>query len=112
MFPADNHAHQHELPEQVEREITHEITYKSVPTDGHVHRYALFLLHRIIPRCRSPPLVLRFQSHFESLEDKHMSQNKKYTIVVKRQRLEVSEAVYRAYHKEREAGRYQNKLIR
>ncbi|QIB68341.1 RNA polymerase sigma factor (sigma-70 family) [Muricomes intestini] len=40
-----------------------------------------------------------------------MSENKKYTIVVKRQRVEVSEAVYRAYHKEREAERYQNKLI-
>lgn len=41
-----------------------------------------------------------------------MSENKKYTIVVKRQCVEVSEAVYRAYHKEREAERYQNKLIR
>lgn len=41
-----------------------------------------------------------------------MSENKKYTIVVKRQRVEVSEAVYRAYHKEREAERYQNKLNR
>lgn len=40
-----------------------------------------------------------------------MSESKKYTIVVKRQRVEVSEAVYRAYHKEREAERYQNKLI-
>lgn len=40
-----------------------------------------------------------------------MSENKKYTIVVKRQRVEVSEAVYRTYHKEREAERYQNKLI-
>lgn len=41
-----------------------------------------------------------------------MSENKKYTIVVKKQRVEVSEAVYRAYHKEREAERYQNRLIR
>lgn len=41
-----------------------------------------------------------------------MSENKKYTIVIKKQRVEVSEAVYRAYHKEREAERYQNKLIR
>ncbi len=41
-----------------------------------------------------------------------MSENKKYTIVVKQQRVEVSEAIYRAYHKEREAERYQNKLIR
>lgn len=40
-----------------------------------------------------------------------MSENKKYTIVVKRSRVEVSEAVYHAYHKEREAERYQNKLI-
>lgn len=41
-----------------------------------------------------------------------MSENKKYTIVIERQRVEVSEAVYRAYHKDREAKRYQNKLIR
>lgn len=41
-----------------------------------------------------------------------MSENKKYTIVVRRQRVEVNEAVYRAYHKEREAERYQSKLIR
>lgn len=41
-----------------------------------------------------------------------MSENKKYTIVVKRQRVEVSEAVYYAYHKEREKERYHNKLIR
>lgn len=41
-----------------------------------------------------------------------MSENKKYTIVVKRQRVEVSEAVYCAYHKAREAERYQNRLIR
>ena len=40
-----------------------------------------------------------------------MSENKKYTIVVKSNRVEVSEAVYRAYHKEREAERYQKKLI-
>ena len=41
-----------------------------------------------------------------------MSEDKKYTIIVKNQRVEVSESVYRAYHKEREAERYQNKLIR
>jgi hypothetical protein len=40
-----------------------------------------------------------------------MSENKKYTIVVNSSRVEVSEAVYRAYHKEREAERYQKKLI-
>ena len=40
-----------------------------------------------------------------------MSENKKYTIVVKCQRVEVSESVYRAYHKDREAERYQYKLI-
>lgn len=40
-----------------------------------------------------------------------MSDNKKYIIVIKKQRVKVSEAVYRAYHKEREAERYQNKLI-
>lgn len=41
-----------------------------------------------------------------------MSENKKYTIIVKKQRVEVSEAVYRAYHREREAERYQNKCIK
>ena len=39
-----------------------------------------------------------------------MSENKKYTIVVKHQRVEVSKAVYYAYHKDREAERYQNKV--
>lgn len=41
-----------------------------------------------------------------------MSENRKYMIVVKSQRVEVSETVYHAYHKEREAERYRNKLIR
>lgn len=41
-----------------------------------------------------------------------MSENKKYTIIVKRQRVEVSEAVYRAYHQERENERYRNKCIK
>jgi DNA-directed RNA polymerase specialized sigma subunit len=41
-----------------------------------------------------------------------MSENKKYTIVVKHQRVEVSKAVYYAYHKAREAERYQNKVVR
>ena len=40
-----------------------------------------------------------------------MSENEKYTIVVKSNRVEVSEAVYRAYHKARESERYQKKLI-
>ncbi|MEA4816998.1 MAG: sigma factor-like helix-turn-helix DNA-binding protein [Lachnospiraceae bacterium] len=40
-----------------------------------------------------------------------MSENKKYTIVVKSNRVEVSESVYHAYHKERETERYQRKLI-
>ena len=40
-----------------------------------------------------------------------MSENKKYTIIVKSNRVEVSKAVYHAYHKEREAERYQKKLI-
>lgn len=40
-----------------------------------------------------------------------MSEKKKYTIVVKGKRVEVSEFVYYAYHKEREAERYQKKLI-
>ncbi|BAL01645.1 hypothetical protein OBV_44460 [Oscillibacter valericigenes Sjm18-20] len=104
----DSYAYRYEPTERVK----HEITYKSVLTDICVHRYALFLLQKFAHQCRSPPLVLRFQSHFENLEDKHMSENKKYTIVVKQQRVAVSEAVYRAYHKEREAERYQNKLIR
>lgn len=41
-----------------------------------------------------------------------MSEDKKYSIIVKRQRVEVSEAVYWAYHKAREAERYQNRLVR
>lgn len=41
-----------------------------------------------------------------------MSENKKYTIVVKHQRVEVSKAVYYAYHKAREAERYQDKVSR
>jgi DNA-directed RNA polymerase specialized sigma subunit, sigma24 homolog len=41
-----------------------------------------------------------------------MSKNKKYTIVVKHQRVEVSKAVYCAYHKAREAERYQDKVSR
>ncbi len=40
-----------------------------------------------------------------------MSENKKYTIIVKKQRVEVSEAIYRAYHQERETERYRQKLI-
>lgn len=41
-----------------------------------------------------------------------MSENKKYTIIVKHQRVEVSKAIYYAYHKAREAERYQNKVAR
>jgi DNA-directed RNA polymerase specialized sigma24 family protein len=41
-----------------------------------------------------------------------MSENRKYTIIVKRQRVEVSKAVYYAYHQDREAERYQNKVAR
>ena len=40
-----------------------------------------------------------------------MTVSKKYTIVVKHQRIKVSEAVYHAYHQEREAERYQRGLI-
>lgn len=40
-----------------------------------------------------------------------MSENKKYTIIVNKQRVEVSQAVYYAYHKEREAERYKRKQI-
>ena len=35
-----------------------------------------------------------------------MLENKKYTIIVKSSRIEVNEAVYRAYHKEREAEKF------
>lgn len=41
-----------------------------------------------------------------------MSENKKYMIVVKHQRVDVSESIYYAYHKAREAERYQNKVVR
>lgn len=41
-----------------------------------------------------------------------MSEDKKYTILVKHQRVEVSKAVYHAYHKAREAERYQDKVSR
>lgn len=40
-----------------------------------------------------------------------MAEERIYTIVVKRQRVEVSKDVYQAYHKAREAERYQRKLI-
>jgi hypothetical protein len=40
-----------------------------------------------------------------------MSENKEYTIVVKRSCVDVSEAIFHAHHKEREAERYQKKLI-
>lgn len=40
-----------------------------------------------------------------------MAEERIYTIVVKRQRVEVSGAVYHAYHQAREAERYQRKLI-
>ena len=95
----DNYAHQHEPLEQVE----HEITYKSVLTDDHIHRFAPFLPYKIITRCRSPPLVLRFQSHFENLEDKHM---KEYTLIVKGRRVPVTYEVYKAYYQEYEHERY------
>lgn len=41
-----------------------------------------------------------------------MSEHKKYSIFVKNQRVEVSQAVYYAYHKAREAERYQDKVAR
>lgn len=41
-----------------------------------------------------------------------MSEGKKYTIFIKHQRVEVSKAVYHAYHKAREAERYQDKVAR
>lgn len=40
-----------------------------------------------------------------------MAEERIYTIVVKRQRVEVSRSVYHAYHQAREAERYQRKLI-
>ena len=82
-------AYQHEPVEQV----CYELTYKSIQADFHVRKYTLFLLHKIISRCRSPPLVLRFRHSTKIKEDKRMSENKEYTIIVKEQRVEVSEAV-------------------
>jgi len=38
--------------------------------DNYVRRYALFLLASIIPRCRSPPLVLYFLILNHEMEDK------------------------------------------
>lgn len=40
-----------------------------------------------------------------------MSDNKKYTLVIRNKRVEVNENIYHSYHKAREAERYQNKLI-
>lgn len=40
-----------------------------------------------------------------------MTQKKTYTIIVNRQRIPVSKEVYNAYHKEREAERYKQRLI-
>lgn len=40
-----------------------------------------------------------------------MAEERIYTIVVKKVRVEVSREVYQAYHKAREAERYQNKVI-
>ena len=41
-----------------------------------------------------------------------MAEERIYTIVVQRERVEVSREVYYAYHKAREAERYQNRVIR
>lgn len=41
-----------------------------------------------------------------------MAEERIYTIVVQRERVEVSREVYGAYHKAREAERYQNRVIR
>jgi len=103
----DDYAVNSELIEQ----FIYELKLESIQADSYVCLHALLFFHNTEYRCRSPPFVLRFQSHFENLEDKHMSENKKYTIVVKSKRVEVSEAVYHAYHKSREAERYQYKLI-
>ncbi len=40
-----------------------------------------------------------------------MAKERFYTIVVRRERVEVSEAVYYAYHKARESERYRNRVI-
>lgn len=40
-----------------------------------------------------------------------MSEERKYTIVVKKDRIEVSREVYYAYHQAREAERYQMQVI-
>ena len=41
-----------------------------------------------------------------------MAEERIYTIIVQRERVEVSREVYYAYHKAREAERYQNRVIR
>ena len=41
-----------------------------------------------------------------------MAEERIYTIIVQRERVEVSREVYYAYHKAREAERYQNSVIR
>ena len=41
-----------------------------------------------------------------------MTEERIYTIMVQRERVEVSREVYYAYHKSREAERYQNRVIR
>ena len=41
-----------------------------------------------------------------------MAEERIYTIIVQRERVEVSREVYCAYHKAREAERYQNRVIR
>lgn len=53
-------------------------------------------------------MVFRFG---EIKTEDNQVKKKTYTIVVKNQRIEVEEAVYYAYHKAREAERYQKKLI-
>ena len=39
-----------------------------------------------------------------------MAEERTYTIIVQRERVEVSREVYCAYHKAREAERYQNRV--
>ncbi|MEG2013645.1 MAG: hypothetical protein RR063_10665, partial [Anaerovoracaceae bacterium] len=56
-----------------QRELTNHVKHeKSNQPDFYVRLAALFVLHKNLPRCRSPPLVLRFRPSTKIKEDKKM----------------------------------------
>lgn len=61
-FPLEKYGYQSEPPEH----IKYEYIYNSAKTDKFVRLCAIFLSCGIVIRCRSPPLVLRFQLNFEN----------------------------------------------